>query len=55
MDATGPHRGSPPTQQDLEWIKLLTRMRCGPYDAIIEQEMSIEEAKRRFLNTPIGG
>jgi hypothetical protein len=26
-----------------------------PYDAVIEQEMSTEEAKRRFPNTPVHG
>jgi hypothetical protein len=31
------------------------RILCGPYDAVIEQEMSIEEAKRRFPNTPVPG
>ena len=31
------------------------RLLNGPYDAIIEQEMSIEEAKRRFPDTPIRG
>jgi len=31
------------------------RLLDGPYDAVIEQEMSIEEAKRRFPNTPVPG
>jgi hypothetical protein len=31
------------------------RLLDGPYDAVIEQEMSIEEAKRRFPNTPVHG
>ena len=31
------------------------RLLDGPYDAVIEQEMSIEEAKRRFPDAPIRG
>lgn len=31
------------------------RLLFGPYDAIIEQEMTIEEAKKRYPNTPILG
>lgn len=52
MDATGPHRGDLPS---LDEFALHSRMMFGPYDAVIEQEMSIEEAKRRFPNTPRDG
>ena len=52
MDATGPHRGDLPS---LDVFALHSRMMFGPYDAVIEQEMSIEEAKRRFPNTPRDG
>lgn len=31
------------------------RLLDGPYDAVIEQEMSIEEDKRRFPDAPIRG
>lgn len=50
MDATGPHRGSP-----IEPPLFSHRLMFGPYDAIIEQEMTIEEAKKRYPNTPIPG
>lgn len=49
VDATGPHRGVPPTQEEYAFHRLL----YGPYDAIFKQEMTIEEAKKRFPNTPI--
>lgn len=58
VDDTGPHRGVPPTQEDydrMELILLHRRIFSGPYDAIIEQEMTIEEAKRRYPNNPIPG
>jgi len=52
MDATVPHRGSPPS---INAFSLHSIMMFDPYDAVIEQEMPIEEAKRRFSNTLIGG
>lgn len=57
VDATGPHRGVPPSQQDtaiLDLLMLHRRMMFGPYDLVISTEMPIEEAKRRWPNTPIG-
>jgi hypothetical protein len=36
-------------------LSLHHRLLHGPYDAVIEQEMTIEEAKRRYPNTPIPG
>jgi hypothetical protein len=50
VDETGPHRGSPIDHQLFSH-----RLMFGPYDAIIEQEMTIEEAKKRYPNTPIPG
>lgn len=55
VDATGPHRGAPPTQEDYDRLALHHRLLFGPYDAVIEQEMTIEEAKKRYPNTPIPG
>ena len=55
VDATGPHRGDPPTQEEYDRITLHHRLLFGPYDVEISQEMSIEEAKKRYPNTPIPG
>ena len=55
VDETGPHRGVPPTPEDYRRIYLLFahRLLFGPYDAEIKQELSIEEAKRRYPNSDI--
>ena len=55
VDATGPHRGVQPTQQDAMQIYMMHRHIFTPYDAEIVQEMAIEEAKRRWTNEPIPG
>jgi len=51
LDETGPHRGVPPGVN----ASLMHRLLFGPYDAEVVQEMTIEEAKRRYPNTPIPG
>ena len=58
VDETGPHRGAPPTEEDWRWLEFVmlhSKLACGVYDAEIKQEMPIEEAKRRWPNTPIPG
>lgn len=40
-----------PTQED--YSELIRRMSYGPYDMEITQELTVEEAKKRYPNTPI--
>ena len=57
VDAEGVHRGAPPTQEDITRVSLymMHRMMFGPYDVVMSQEMPIEEAKKRWPNTPVTG
>jgi hypothetical protein len=55
VDASGPNRGVPPTQQDAMQIYMMHRHIFSPYDAEFTQEMPIEEAKKRWPNTPVTG
>lgn len=55
VDNTGVHRGVPPTQQDAMQVYMLHRHIFSPYDLEFTQEIPIEEAKRRWPNTPIPG
>jgi hypothetical protein len=53
VDNTGVHRGVPPTEQDAMQVYMLHRHLFGPYDAEIVQEMTIEEAKKRYPDAKI--
>ena len=53
IDETGVHRGVPPTAQDAMQVYMLHRHLFGPYDAEIVQEMTIEEANRRYPDAKI--
>jgi hypothetical protein len=54
VDATGPHRGAPPTQQDAMQIYMMPRHIFSPYDIIeIVQEMTIDDVKRRYPDAKI--
>lgn len=48
MDETGPHRGVPPTDEQIEMLKLHHRLIFGPFDMVITTEITIEEAKKRW-------
>ncbi len=54
VDETGPHRGAPPTQAEIEMDEMLAlhrKLLYGPYDAVITQVLPIEEVKKRYPNT----
>ena len=53
VDATGPHRGDPPTQEDYDRHELHHRLLFGPYDAVVTQELPVEDVKKLYPDAHI--